>query len=478
MSTRKINRNRRTKKKYASKLSKKRKISSHHGGNPVDNPLGNPIDNPVDNPVGISADFQNQLSDKPATEALQQDLAICHNYAQYYRAENDRLASEIFKLRYPNIPSLAHQVRSAGFVPPFRPQRLYEQIDKITALFSRITVNDEVINLLKSGRPLNSFDTAIPDKTIPTLVSVGIIDRLEPFTSDTITTNAFFKVDFIPPEDETLFTGKDPRNGNPVQIKYPAVAFIRCRVGKEDKTKTKLFKPDKVVEEKDKLTLHGIYLVTSSTAFGNLIYREQHKADDNTWLPDTKYRSKIIGLLRIESPKDYEERRKKEEKPIKLRDGSILNNDLPINGVETEMMFMGPYSEIIKFASAVEFEQRKIPDEIFEAMKEAAAKEATAKKLDTDPNLDIYAATPTQESNEPVSYAVSRFLISKLTKEQIVKNSLKSIGSFAAFDAFKSSAKTGAKGVGVATGSAVGSGLWNATKGLMGFNGGNRRVIK
>ena len=70
-----------------------------------------------------------------------------------------------------------------------------------------------------------------------------------------------------------------------------------------------------------------------------------------------------------------------------------------------------------------------------------------------------------------------RFLISKLTKEQIVKNSLKSIGSFEAFDAFKSSAKTGVKGVGVATGSAVGSGLWNATKGLMGFNGGNRRVI-
>ena len=80
-----------------------------------------------------------------------------------------------------------------------------------------------------------------------------------------------------------------------------------------------------------------------------------------------------------------------------------------------------------------------------------------------------------------MSYAVTRFLISKLTKEQIVKNSLKGLGSFDALDAFKTGAetivKTGAKATGSEVGSVVSSGVWDATKSLMGF-GGKRRNMK
>ena len=405
-----------------------------------------------------------------SSSSLQELLANCHNYAQYYRAENDRLANEVFKLRYPNIPSLAHQVRSAGFVPPFESRRLYEQIGKVTALFSRITINDDLIRLLKDGQTLNSFDTAAVDETIPTLVSVGIIDRLEPYTSNEITTNAFFKVDLIPPDDEPLFTGIDPSNGQSIQIKYPAVAFMRCRVGKEDKVKTTLFKPDKKVEEKGKLTLHGIYLVTSSTAFGNLNPGEQTEADSHFLSPDNGPR--IIGLLKIEFPEDYENRRKKEETSITRIDGIILKNNLPINGAATEMMFMGPYSEIQKFAAAVTFEQRKIPDEILRQMKEVAAKEATAK---TDPKLAIYAATPPQESNEPTSYALSRFHISDRTTEHNVMNALKNVGSFtAAFNMFGTA--KGLKVVAKATGSSVGSGGIETIQSLI--RGGKRRNMK
>ena len=180
--TTKKNKNRRvTKKKYALKTYKKKKTFSHGGepgkliippifdSNPnfsFDKHTVSPTDtdstvsersdanhdvvaqiqhpvatkdvakDPVDTqkPVGsptppVMIDGDDIISN--TSSSLQEELANCHNYSNFYYAQNQGLASQLFRLQYPNIPPYDHQVRSATNVPYIKPQLLYKQIKQI-----------------------------------------------------------------------------------------------------------------------------------------------------------------------------------------------------------------------------------------------------------------------------------------------------------------------------------------------------------
>ena len=455
----KNNKNRRvTKKKYALKTSKKKTFI--HGGEPPGKLIIPPIFNskpnlsfdklavvPTDTAIGPTVDIPKPVDIEPAPPAqiqkpvespapsapplidgddiisntssssLQEELANCHNYSNFYYAQNQGLVSQLFRLQYPNIPPYDHQVRSATNVPYIKPELLYEQIKKAMSLISRTKFNSEIIQLLKDGRTMNSFDE-VPDETIPQLKLVGIINRIEPSLFKMFnpnTSNAFFKVDFIPPAEEAQFTAMNPNDGSEHLMKYPAVAFIRCRI-----------------IDKGILNFRAVYLVTSRTAI----------VDEDALVAST-YESKIIGLLKIESPEKYEARRVKEEKPVTRLDGVKLHFDLKINGVETEMRFTGPADEVKKLADAINIEQRKIPDEIVKARNETSPE-----KTDNDaPVASI------ENNNAPISYAITRFHISRDIKEQNVKNAVKGITSLPGLGIFKETAKVAAK----TTGSVVAS---------------------
>jgi hypothetical protein len=463
----KNNKNRRvTKKKYTLKTSKKKKTFSHGGepgkliippifdSNPtvsersdanhdvvaqIQHPVAtkdvakDPVDTqkPVGSPVMIDGD--DIISN--TSSSLQEELANCHNYSNFYYAQNQGLASQLFRLQYPNIPPYDHQVRSATNVPYIKPELLYEQIKKVMSLISRTKFTSEIIKLLKEGRPMNSFDD-VPDETIPQLKLVGIINRIEPSLFKVFkpnTSNAFFKVEFIPPAEEAQFPAMNPNDGSEHLMKYPAVAFIRCRIDNEA------------------LVFRAVYLVTSRTAIV-----------DEDALVESTYESKLIGLLKIESPEKYEARRVKEEKPVTRLDGVKLHFDLKINGVETEMRFTGPADEVKKLADAINIEQRKIPDEIVKVRNETSPEK-------TDKDAPV---TSIENNNAPISYAITRFHISSNINEQTVKNMVKGITSLPGLSVFKEGAKVTAKTTGAV---AV-----NMAQGLAGrlFRGGKRKNMK
>ena len=107
------------------------------------------------------------------------------------------------------------------------------------------------------------------------------------------------------------------------------------------------------------------------------------------------------------------------------------------------MRFTGPANEVKKLADAINIEQRKIPDEIVKARNETSPE-----KTDNDaPVASI------ENNNAPISYAITRFHISRDIKEQNVKNAVKGITSLPGLGIFKETAKVAAK----TTGSVVAS---------------------
>jgi hypothetical protein len=224
----------------------------------------------------------------------------------------------------------------------------------------------------------------------------------------------------------------NPNDGSEHLMKYPAVAFIRCRIDNEA------------------LVFRAVYLVTSRTAI----------VDEYALVAST-YESKLIGLLKIESPEKYEARRVKEGKAV-TRLGVKLHFDLKINGIETEMRFTGPADEVKKLADAINIEQRKIPDEIVKVRNETSPE-----KTDNDaPVASI------ENNNAPISYAITRFHISRDINEQAVKNMVKGITSLPGLGVFKKGAKVTANTTGAVAG--------NIAKSLAErlFGGGKRKNMK
>lgn len=432
----KINKNRRvTKKKYALKTPKKKKTFSH-GGEPepiviesappalIQKPVD--IESPAPSVPPLMIDGDDDVISKTSSSSLQEELIKCRNYYNFYYAQNQDLVRELFRLKFPNIPPYDYQVRSATNVPYIKPELLYEQIKKAMSLISRTKFTSENIQLLKEGRPMNSFDE-VPDKTIPQLNLVGIINRIEPSLFKIFkpnTSNAFFKVDFIPPAEEAQFHAMNPEDGIEHLMKYPAVAFIRCRIDKET------------------LIFRAVYLVTSRTAI----------VDEDALVAST-YESKLIGLLKIESLEKYKVRREKEEKTgNRIQQGQNLHFDLKINGVETEMRFTGPADEVKKLANAINIEQRKIPDETVKARNETSPKK-------TDNSAPV---TSIEDNNAPISYAITRFHISANINEQKIKNAAKSITSLLPGLGV---VNNGARVTGKTMGVSVGKGLFELIKG-------------
>ena len=180
-------------------------------------------------------------------------------------------------------------------------------------------------------------------------------------------------------------------------MKYPAVAFIRCRIDKSEK-----------------IELRGVYLVASNTAIVET---------EDGLLSTRPYEAKLMGFIKIESPDDYDARKVKEEKSSSSHkiDGSSIYDevDLKINAIQTVMSFTGPNHEVKKLKDAFNREQRKIPDEVVNARNEAAAKK-------TDPTSSE-SNIPIENHDTPMSYSITRFHISGNTKEQNIKNFFKGV---------------------------------------------------
>jgi hypothetical protein len=389
--------------------------------------------------------------------SIEKELELCRNWSRWYYQQNQYLMSKIFKLQYPGIPPLEYQVRSATNVPYFKPQRLYGQIEQIEKFLKGIKLDKKNLtttrNGLNAGRTLNELFPNL-DKIDPLLYSVGIIVRKENRLFKDPTENFFFKVEFLPPEDEVKFSAINPIDGVRVQIKYPAVAFMRCRI------------------ENEEFVIHGIYLATSNTAI-----------IDNGSLLSNKYEAKLIGFLLIESREKYEQRRKIEEKPVNMIANYVHTFDLKINGVETEMKFIWPPGEVNKLEKAIMLEQSKIPDEMVKAINEAA-KNQDIPSPNTD--LDVFKSkvndTPIGE-NKSISYAINRFHISGNIKEQKFKNAIKNIVTSAPTinetavltgEALKTSVLSTTKNVGKSVVSAVADNL----TGLINSGGGKDTNMK
>ena len=389
--------------------------------------------------------------------SIEKELELCRNWSRWYYQQNQYLMSKIFKLQYPGIPPLEYQVRSATNIPYFKPQRLYGQIEQIEKFLKGIKIDESNLKSttdgLKAGRTLNELFPNL-DKIEPLLYSVGIIVRKENRLWKGPTENFFFKVEFLPPEDEVKFSAINPIDGVRVQIKYPAVAFMRCRI------------------EEGEFVIHGIYLATSNTAI-----------IDNGSLLLNRYEAKLIGFLLIESREKYEQRRKIEEKPVNMLAKYVHTFDLKINGVETEMKFIWSPREVNKLEKAIMVEQTKIPDEMLKAISEAAKnQDIPSPKTDLDVFKPKVDDTPIEE-NKPNSYAINRFHISGNIKEQKFKNALKNIftsaptiNETAVFtgEAFKTTAVSTAKTAAKSLGSAV----VDTLTGLIGRSGGKDTNMK
>lgn len=81
----------------------------------------------------------------------------------------------------------------------------------------------------------------------PRLEYVATLVRKEPFFGGT-TKNFFYKFHVTPPSDEIKFVTKWRQNRQ-VEIPFPATLFLRCQKD----------------EKKNKLRIHGIYVITQET---------------------------------------------------------------------------------------------------------------------------------------------------------------------------------------------------------------------
>jgi hypothetical protein len=209
-----------------------------------------------------------------------------NNQLRYYLdnviAENNTVKTELDQLKYPDSNNPEIQAKRAGNVPYIKPKDMYAQIDSI------------------------ELDTR---KLDPRLEYVATLVRKEPFFSGN-TTNFFYKFHVTPPPDEIKFT-TEWRQNRQVEIPFPAVLFLRCQND----------------EKKNKLRIHGIYVITQET--------EVKKKN----MPDE---AELIGIVKLEKKKDFYERDERDSKPVTRIDGKILHFDLKIMGHLTNMVFPRP----------------------------------------------------------------------------------------------------------------------------------------
>ena len=246
-------------------------------------------------PLPLEAQLQGCIKKK---EGLQKYFDYAMNEREHILAENIRLQDEITSIKYSDVAPVEYQVRSAGYVPHINAEYLYKQIDDVSLDKDNIDSRLELVATLK---------------------------RKEPFLRKP-TINFFYKFNISPPPSEKLFDAISPK-GQKIQIPYPAVVFLRCQVGEENK-----------------LIIHGVYIVVGNTVL------------EKRSMP---YEVDLKGFVKLETKRSYE-KREKENKPVNVR-GELKSFELKINGNETEMTFPEPdVTQIKKLYDAIENEKKSI----------------------------------------------------------------------------------------------------------------------